>query len=280
MEQHTYMLDFLRKNLLLILVGAGLLIALIIFSLNLPRARQANLLERSVNSSLAPMQGQASRSSGFFVRLWRDYIALVDMKQENNRLKKEIKQLNSSLISAGEALRENERLARLLDLRKTVREATVAAMVIGEDVTPWFRSLTIDRGSESGIREGMPVLAADGVVGQTIKVTANSSRVLLLTDHASGIAAMIQRSRARGVVKGRGDNLCSLEFAMRGEDVQVGDQVVSSGIGGVFAKGLPVGEITMVKKGEYGIFQTVTIRPAVRITHLEDVLVVLHVPQD
>ncbi len=274
------MLDFLRKNILPIFVGAGLLIALITFSLNLPRARHANLLERGVNSSLAPMQEQATRSSGFFVRLWRDYIALVDMKQENSRLKDEIKQLNSSLISAGEALRENERLARLIDLRKTVREATVAAMVIGEDVTPWFRSLTIDRGSESGIREGMPVLAADGVVGQTIKVTANSSRVLLLTDHASGIAAVIQRSRARGVVKGRGDNLCSLEFAMRGEDVQVGDQVVSSGIGGVFAKGLPVGEITMVKKGEYGIFQTVTIRPAVRIAHLEEVLVVLHVPQD
>jgi len=274
------MLDFLRKNFLPILVGAGLLIALITFSLNLPRSRQANLLERGVNGSLAPMQKHATRSSSFFVQLWRDYIALVDLKQENDRLKNDIKNLNSSLISAGEALRENERLARLLELRKTVREKTVAAMVIGEDVTPWFRSLTIDRGSESGIMEGMPVLAADGVVGQTIKVTANSSRVLLLTDHASGIAVMIQRSRARGVVKGRGDNLCSLEFAMRGEDVQVGDQVVSSGIGGVFAKGLPVGEIAMVKKGEYGIFQTVTIRPAVRIAHLEEVLVVLRVPQD
>jgi rod shape-determining protein MreC len=126
----------------------------------------------------------------------------------------------------------------------------------------------------------MPVLAAAGVVGQTIKVTANTSRVLLLTDHASGIAAMIQRSRARGVVKGRGDSLCSLEFSMRGEDVQVGDQVVSSGIGGVFSKGLPVGEVTMVKKGEYGIFQTIAIRPFVQMEHLEEVLVVLHAPQD
>jgi rod shape-determining protein MreC len=91
---------------------------------------------------------------------------------------------------------------------------------------------------------------------------------------------MIQRSRARGVVKGRGDNLCSLEFAMRGEDVQVGDQVISSGIGGIFTKGLPIGEVTMVKKGEYGIFQTVTIRPMVSVGHLEEVLVVLRAPQD
>lgn len=274
------MFDFFKKNLLLVLVGIGLLLALIMFSLNLSRSHQANMLERGVNGTIAPMQEQATRSSGFFVRIWRSYIALVDLKQENIQLKAEIKKLNSSLLSASEAVLENERLVRLLDLRKTIREPTVAALVIGEDVTPWFRSLTIDRGSESGVREGMPVLAADGVVGQTVKVTANSSRVLLLTDHASGIAAMIQRSRARGVVKGRGDNLCSLEFAMRGEDVQVGDQVVSSGIGGVFAKGVPIGEVTMVKKAEYGIFQTVAIRPAVRVEHLEEVLVVLRTPRE
>jgi rod shape-determining protein MreC len=274
------MINFFRKYFLPISVGVGLLVALITYSLNLPRARQANLIEQSVNSSLAPMQQQASRGGGFFVRVWNNYIALVDLKRENTRIKEEIKQLNSSLIAAKEDVRENERLARLLDLRKSVKELTVAATVIGEDVTPWFRSLTIDRGSASGIREGLPVLAADGVVGQTVKVTTNSSRVLLLTDHASGISAMIQRSRARGVVKGRGDNLCSLEFAMRGEDVQVGDQVISSGIGGIFTKGLPIGEVTMVKKGEYGIFQTVTIRPMVSVGHLEEVLVVLRAPQD
>jgi rod shape-determining protein MreC len=274
------MFDFFRKYSLPIIVFVGLLVALITYSLNLSRSHQANMLERGVNGALAPMQQQATRSGGLLGRIWHDYIALVNLKQENSRLTGEVKQLNSALAAAGEALRENERLARLLDLRKTIKEPTVAAMVIGEDVTPWFRSLTIDRGADSGIREGMPVLAADGVVGQTVKVTANSSRVLLLTDHASGIAAMIQRSRARGVVKGRGDNLCSLEFAMRGEDVQVGDQVVSSGIGGIFAKGLPIGEVTMVKKGEYGIFQTVTIRPTVNTAHLEEVLVVLRAPRD
>jgi rod shape-determining protein MreC len=269
------MFNFFRKYSMPILVGVGLLVALIIFSLNLPRSRQANMLERGVNSSLAPMQTTASQSGGFFIRIWRNYIALIGVKQENTRLKEDIKQLNSSLIAAGEAVRENGRLTGLLDLRKTIKEPTVAAMVIGEDVTPWFRSLTIDKGAESGIREGMPILAVDGVVGQTVKVSANSSRVLLLTDHASGIAAMIQRSRARGVVKGRGDNLCSLEFAMQDEDVQVGDKVVSSGIGRIFDKGLLIGEVTMVKKGQYGIFQTVTIRPAVSVAHLEEVLVVV-----
>jgi rod shape-determining protein MreC len=120
----------------------------------------------------------------------------------------------------------------------------------------------------------MAVVSADGVVGQTIKVAATTSRVLLLTDHSSGVSATIQRSRARGVVKGKEEMLCTLEFTTREEDVKVGDIVITSGIGGVFLKGLPIGEVTMVKRGEYGIFQTVTIRPTVNLPHLEEVLVV------
>lgn len=269
------MFNFIKKNILHIIVGIGLLAALLVYTLNLPKSERANLVERGVGNALAPLQGEVYRGAGFPLRLWENYLALVQVRRENIRLKEDIQHLNSRLADAGEALRENARLTELLALRKSIRDKTVTARIIGEDVTPWFRTLTIDRGAEDGLREGMPVLAAGGVVGQTVKVTAGSSRVMLLTDNASGIAAIIQRSRARGVVKGKGDNLCSLEFAMRGEDVQVGDQVLTSGIGGVFAKGSLIGEVTMVKKGEYGVFQTVTIRPAVNIARLEEVLVVL-----
>jgi rod shape-determining protein MreC len=126
----------------------------------------------------------------------------------------------------------------------------------------------------------MPVVTVSGIVGRLVKVAANSSRVLLLTDHASGVAAVVQRSRARGVVKGKGGGLCSLEFALRDEDVKVGDTVITSGIGTVFPKGLPIGEVTMVKKGAYGIFQTVELRPAVTIAKLEEVLVLLQQRHD
>ncbi len=272
------MLDFLKKNSLPLLIVSGLLAAIIVYSLNLPRKEDANIIEKGVGSALAPLQRQASSGGGFLYRLWYGYIDLVDVRKENRQLREEINALNKTLASAGEAIRENDRLLKLVELRKTVKEPTVAASVIGEDVTPWFRTLTIDKGSSSGIREGMPVLASAGVLGQAIKVTVNSSRVLLLTDHASGISAMIQRSRARGVVKGKGENLCSLEFTMRDEDVSVGDLVVTSGIGGVFSKGIPIGTVSMVKKGQYGIFQTVSIRPAVNSENLEEVLVVLRAP--
>jgi len=155
---------------------------------------------------------------------------------------------------------------------------SLAASVTGEDASPWFKTIMINRGEVDGLREGMPVVAADGIIGQLVKVVARSSRVLLITDHASGVASIIQRSRARGVVKGKGDGSCSLEFSMASEDVKVGDTVITSGIGGIFPKGLKIGEVSMVKKGEYGIFQTVEVRPTVNLARLEEVLVLLQQP--
>lgn len=267
-------MDFLKKYLYPLLTGISIMAALLVFFLNVPRNREANILERSVLSVLSPLLKPVSRMGGFVEDTWDNYIRLVDTHRENMRLREDIRSLNLRVMEGNEALLANQRLERLLDMKKSAKAPTIAATVIGEDVTSWFRTLVINRGSLSGIREGMAVVSADGVVGQTVKVSPSTTRVLLLTDHASGIAATIQRSRARGVVKGKGEMLCALEFTTREEDVKVGDTVITSGIGGVFLKGLPIGEVTMVKRGEYGIFQTVTIRPVVNLPHLEEVLVV------
>lgn len=268
-------MDFLKKYMYPILTGIGILAAMLVFSLNVPRNREANILERTVLSVLSPLLQPVWRLSGFAEDIWDGYIRLADTHRENMRLREDIRGLNQRVVEGNEALLANQRLERLLDMKKSVKAPTVAASIIGEDVTSWFRTLVINSGSSSGIREGMAVISADGVVGQTIKVSPSTARVLLLTDHASGISATIQRSRARGVVKGKGEMLCTLEFTTREEDVKVGDMVITSGIGGVFVKGLPIGEVTMVKRGEYGIFQTVTIRPAVNLSHLEEVMIVL-----
>jgi rod shape-determining protein MreC len=268
-------MDFLKKHIYPLLAGIGILAALLFFSLNVPRNREANVIERSVLSVMSPLLRPVSRIGGFVEDIRDSYILLVDTHRENMRLRDDIRGLNLRVLEGNEAVLANQRLERLLDMKQSVREPTIAATVIGEDVTSWFRTLVISRGSSSGIREGMAVISADGVVGQTVKVSTSTSRVLLLTDHASSISATIQRSRARGVVKGKGEMLCSLEFTTREEDVKVGDTVMTSGIGGVFLKGLPIGEVTMVKRGEYGIFQTVSIRPVVNLPHLEEVLIVL-----
>jgi rod shape-determining protein MreC len=273
-------MDFFKKFGLVLLTGTGILAALIFYSLNIPRNRSANFIERGVMMVFSPVMKPASRVSGFFEDAWDNYINLVDVRQENLRMRDEIKGLNTRIVTAEETLLANQRLEKLLGMKNTLKIPTLPVSVVGEDGSSWFRTLLIDRGSSSGIAEGMAVVAADGVVGQIVKVAPTTSRVLLLTDHASGIAATIQRSRARGVVKGKGEGLCLLEFTTREEDVKVGDMVITSGIGGVFLKGIPVGEVTMVKRGEYGIFQTVTIRPSANISHLEEVLVVLRNPND
>lgn len=267
-------MDFLKKYMYPLLTGFGIFAALLVFSLNIPHNREANIVERSVLGALSPLFKPVSAVGSFVEDIWDGYIRLVDTHRENIRLREDIRGLNLRVLEGNEALLANQRLERLLDMKKSAKAPTISATVIGEDVTSWFRTLIINRGASSGIREGMAVISADGVVGQTVKVSSSTSRVLLLTDHASGISATIQRSRARGVVKGKGEMLCTLEFTTREEDVKVGDTVITSGIGGVFLKGLPIGEVTMVKRGEYGIFQTVTIRPAVNIPHLEELLVV------
>lgn len=273
-------MDFFKKFGLVFLTGIGILAALIFYSLNIPHKRDANFIERGVMMVLSPVMKPAARVSGFFEDAWDNYINLVDVRLENLRLRDEIKGLNTRIVTAQEVLLANQRLEKLLDVKNTIAAPSLTVSVIGEDLSSWFRTLVVDQGSSSGIAEGMAVVAADGAVGQIVKVAPTTSRVLLLTDHTSGIAATIQRSRARGVVKGKSEGLCSLEFTTREEDVKVGDVVITSGIGGVFVKGIPIGEVTMVKRGEYGIFQTVTIRPFVNISHLEEALVVLRGPHD
>lgn len=268
-------MDFLKKYLYTILSGIGILTALLVFSLNVPNNRAANFIERSIFSVLRPFFQPVSQVTGFVEDISDNYIQLVDTHKENLKLREDIRRLNIRLLEGNEALLATKRLERLLNMKKNVQAPTIAATVIGEDTTSWFRTLVINRGSSDGIVEGMAVVSSDGVVGQTIKVSSSTSRVLLLTDHASGISATIQRSRARGVVKGKGEMLCALEFTTREEDVKVGDTVITSGIGGIFIKGLPIGEVTMLKRGEYGIFQTISIHPSVNFAHLEEVLVVL-----
>jgi len=274
------MWDLLRKYKRHILTVMTLLAAFVYYSLHLRDKDHKALFERVVLTVMAPVSGVLSRINDGVTLVWNDYIDLVGVRRENKKLRESVKTLNSRMIQDHETELANERLKKLLDLKNSLPMQTLAASVIGEDGSPWFKTIVIDRGEADGLKEGMPVIAADGVIGQLVKVVAKSSRVLLITDHASGVAAIIQRSRARGVLKGKGGGTCSLEFTPADEDVKVGDTVITSGIGGVFPKGLNIGEVTMVKKGEYGIFQTVEVRPAVNLARLEEVLVLLQPPRE
>jgi rod shape-determining protein MreC len=269
------MRQLLIRHKRFLITALFMLTAFLTYALNLRNKEHANPLERSVMSLTAPLAGGAAVLNSTSGHLWNDYLDLLDVRRENIALRKSVKRLNERIIAGNEALVENARMKALLDLKVTLDSPSIAVSVIGEDSSAWFKTLVVDRGSADGFVEGMPVVAAGGVVGRLVKVAPHSSRVLLLTDHASAIAAVVQRSRARGVVRGAGGGRCSMEFTVRDEDVKVGDTVISSGIGGVFPKGLPIGEVTMVKKGEYGVFQTIEVRPTVNLGKLEEMLVLI-----
>ena len=199
---------------------------------------------------------------------------MIDARQQNQDLQKENQRLRAELQLVGETRLQNERLRNLLAFVDDVDRAALPAQIIGEDASNWARTVTIDKGSRAGLRDGLAVVAAEGVVGRIIKTSPNSSRVLLVTDASSNVAALVQRTRTRGVVQGRGAKL-ALKYALHDADVDSGDLLVTSGMGGVFPKGLSLGLVEVVLRDERDLFQQVLVTPVVDFSHLEEVMVLL-----
>jgi rod shape-determining protein MreC len=269
------MFDLLRKYRTLLLAVALVLAALLLYSQNLRRNEErTNLFEKLVLQITAPLQMGVVTVCEAVSDWWGHYLWLVDTGRENELLLQQNRLLAAELRRLQEVRLTNERLQKLLDFREQQDLTGLPAQVITEDASSWFRTVMIDKGSADGVREGMPVVVAEGVAGRIIRTTTHQSRVLLITDASSAIAALVQRNRTRGVCRGRGDTL-NFDFALREKDIQVGDLVITSGTGGVFPKGLPVGTVVRVEREEYGLFQVVEVMPTVDFSRLEEVLVLL-----
>lgn len=214
--------------------------------------------------------GSVGRAGG----VWEDYVALIGVNEENKILRERIEALESDNSRYREYESEISRLRSLLGTLEDHHLEGIAADVIGYDPSNWVRSITIDKGSRQGIAVNMPVIAGDAVVGQVIAVSFNSARVLLITDHSSGVDALAQQSRVRGVVQGVGKELCEMRFVMQEDVLTVGDRVVTSGMDGVYPKGLLIGIVAEVRQRGDGMFQTVRVKPGATLARLETVLVV------
>jgi rod shape-determining protein MreC len=149
------------------------------------------------------------------------------------------------------------------------------AEVVGQDVSPWFRSVLIDRGRTRDVRSGMPMVTDRGVVGLVTATSPHASRAMLILDRQSAVDGIVQRSRARGIVRGTGSGRLEFVFVVRGDDVEVGDVVITSGVGGVYPKGLRVGEVTGIEVDEDRLLHTAVVEPAVDFERLEQVFVLL-----
>jgi rod shape-determining protein MreC len=268
------MFDLFRRYRFLFLVAALLLATVVLYSYNLRKKNSTTYFERAALTFAAPFQTAIDSFIDNVSGIWSDYVWLVDTRQQNLDLERENRRLSSELNEMHEMAIQNGRLRRLLAFVDDLDMAALPAQVIGEDAGTWARTLIIDKGSNSGLRSGLAVVSADGVVGRIIKTAPTSARVLLVTDGSSAVASLIQRTRARGVARGRGDDL-SVEYSLRSDDIRVGDLLVTSGMGGIFPKGLPLGRVATVEKDQYGLFQRLSATTTVDFAHLEEVLVVL-----
>ncbi|MGH7860346.1 MAG: rod shape-determining protein MreC, partial [Candidatus Binatia bacterium] len=210
--------------------------------------------------------------------LWSRYLGLVGVAEDNEILRERLRLLEAERHRAAEVELQNQRLQLLLNFRTQLAAEAIAARVIGLDASSLFRSFTLDRGERDGIRPGMAVVCADGVVGRIAQVSPNASRVLLLTNHNSGVDAIVQRTRARGIVEGVLEGGATMKYLRQTEDVKDGDVVVTSGVDGIYPKGVMIGRIIRVERKDYGLFQVATILPAVDFSRLEEVLVITSVP--
>lgn len=217
----------------------------------------------------APIRGLGN----IFSNLTADQATLTELQSEVSELRARNAELEEDAAAAG-------RLRDLLDLRDTSELQSIAANVIAGSTDSWSSTVTIDKGSSSGVTAGMPVIASSGVVGQVISCGAASSTVRLLSDGDSSISAMVQSSRAQGMLEGSASGEVRLTLVRTNQDVAVGDVIVTSGLGGVFPKGLPIGEVSSVESNPGDIYLTITVDLYADPTSVEEVLVVTSLTEE
>jgi rod shape-determining protein MreC len=227
-------------------------------------------------SLIAPFQKASSSTIRFVRDIWRHYFFVVNVAKENDKFQKALNKAFENNIQLKEFKLSNSRLRNLLNFEKTITDRVLSAEVIGKDPSPWFKTVLIDKGKNDGVETGMAVVVPKGIAGQITDVSANYSKVLLIIDHNSAVDALEQKDRARGIIKGGTAGQCLFKYVLRKHDIEIGDIVVSSGLDGVFPKGLAVGYVSAVIKPKSGIFQEVTVTPYVDFEKLEEVLIVLN----
>ncbi|MCA1576572.1 MAG: rod shape-determining protein MreC [Acidobacteria bacterium] len=251
-------------------------------------ARDANgqqkILRIWTQTFASPLQSASSKVSGatggFFHQMWN----FRGTAAENEQLKERLAQAERDLHAARQAEAENERLKALLGLNEKIDVQSVPARVIARDPSVWFNTITINRGTSSGVALNMPVVTGGGIVGRVITVSPWASQVMLITDEKAGAGAVVGQlgqSGALGSVRGRADlgvGVIEMRYVSGLEEVEVGDYVMTTGQDGIYPPGLNVGKVVDVKKGSATQAHQILIQPGAQLDHLEEVAVLLYHP--
>jgi rod shape-determining protein MreC len=243
---------------------------------------QQKVLRIWTQTFASPLQNASSKASnatsGFFQQIWN----FRSTAYENEQLKQRIATLETELNQTRQTEAENQRLRDLLKLNEHSDVKSMPASVIARDPSVWFNTITINRGSTSGVEVNMPVVTAGGIVGRVITVSPFASQVMLITDEKAGAGAVVGQlgeSGALGSIRGRADlgvGLIEMRYVSGQEKVQVNDSVMTTGQDGIYPPGLNVGRVVEVKNGTATQAHQILIQPGAQLDHLEEVAVLLY----
>ncbi|MDR0549916.1 MAG: rod shape-determining protein MreC [Deltaproteobacteria bacterium] len=222
---------------------------------------------------LAPVNSGLNYVADEVENVWLNYFALLNANAENQSLKQTVTRLRRRVVELEEDRKANERYQVLLNLKAQNPKEFLAGRILAWDPGPWFQAVAVDLGSRDGVTPEAAVFSDQGLVGRVVELAPNAAKVLLVTDRSSGVDAFIQRNRVNVLVTGLGAGRLELEYVRKGEDVRLGDLVVSSGLDGIFPEGLAIGVISQVDNAGLGIFLRAELRPSVDFSSLKEILI-------
>jgi len=264
-------LEFLAQRKAALLLGALLVAMLALMRHDLSRSGAATPIEKAVARVSDPLVHGGASAVEAVEKQWSSLSELRGLRERSAALAREVETLRGAGQSWESERRENERLRRLLDLRTEITVPSIAARIAATSHVE-ERTILLDRGTADGLRPGLPVIAADGVLGQIVFTSDHLARVLLITDPTSGVAVVHQDGRFQGVVTGRGDGPCELLYVPRTAKLAPGDLLVTSGLDQVFPRGLPVGRVVALRPAPDGT-REIEVRPEASADSVEEVLV-------
>jgi rod shape-determining protein MreC len=263
--------DFRQRTAVLFL--AVMLGHIILISAQVNSRAGVPLLEVITFGTFAEVQRGAAGFTGGIRNAWNGYVNLRGVRVENEQLKRQLAALQLQFQQERAQAQRTRQLERLLGFREELQVETIPAGVIGAGATNDFHGITIDRGSNAGVAVNMAVIAPTGLVGRVVTPTQHASKVQLLIDRNAAAGALVERSRAQGIVIGTGADLIRMDFVAATAEIAVGDTIVSSGVDGIYPKGFVIGRVEQVDNGN-GIYKSIRVRPSVDFNRLEEVLVV------
>jgi rod shape-determining protein MreC len=262
-----------KRLLAVVLLVSAVLSPFVFFSSPLKSWRSHNPAVMIVQDVLYPFERMWDHAANAVRRTWHRYVDVSGAATENEHLRSQLAGLQTRIMDYEEQVMENDRLRRLLGFAGRSEQRLIAAEVVGQNENSQFQSIRIARGAADGVRVGMPVVAADGIVGKIIRAGQHLSDVQLVVDSDFHIDVLLQRTRVRGVLSGAARSHCKLQLHKRVE-IRIGDTLITSGIVGGFPKGLPVGRVMRISYETENVAQSITVEPWVDYRRLEEVMVI------